>query len=525
MREMGLYGAEVVKVTGTYDQAKEVAGNYASRHRFHAERGAKGVVGKESMKTMAYEIAERLGWRAPDWYVQAVSGGIGPIGVWKGFSELYEMGLIDSLPKLAIIQSEGCNPMVRAFRAGKSVAEPVTPRTNITVLSTGDPGMGYTYLYEATTSQGGTMTSVSDEAAFTALRRLARTEGISVEPATAVAFAGLEQLAAEGILGPDETVVVNASGHTLPVEKFILSDQHFVDIAVNSPLADTWGMPEEGLIAALDALDEKVTSVVIIDDSPQDSRLIRRLLQRHKEYRIFEANDSQEGLALIRERQPDLITIDLMMPDMDGFTLLEALKEDPTTADIPVIVVSGKTLTAAERKQLEEQAVSMWVKGDYSTRDLVDHIVTQLDDIPDGEEQTVSTHEKPPQDDYNENTILIIEDNPVDGRLLRRILDQRGPYAIHEARTGEQALAHLEEHTPHLIIMDLMLPDISGFDLLERIRARAETAQTPVMVLTAKELTHAERSLLEKSATGTYIKGQFPRTDLEAQVSEVFNQK
>ncbi|MFN8421523.1 MAG: pyridoxal-phosphate dependent enzyme, partial [Anaerolineae bacterium] len=88
MRELGLYGAEVIKVTGTYDQAKKVAADFAARRNLHFDRGARGVPGKESMKTLAYEIAEQLGlqygvngrWIAPDWYVQAVSGGIGPLG-------------------------------------------------------------------------------------------------------------------------------------------------------------------------------------------------------------------------------------------------------------------------------------------------------------------------------------------------------------------------------------------------------------------------------------------------------------
>ena len=77
------------------------------------------------MKTIAYEIVEQLGWRAPDWYLQAVSGGLGPLGVFQGFKELFAMGLIDRVPKLAIIQAEGCAPMVNAFKAGRDVAEPL----------------------------------------------------------------------------------------------------------------------------------------------------------------------------------------------------------------------------------------------------------------------------------------------------------------------------------------------------------------------------------------------------------------
>jgi threonine synthase len=111
MREIALYGAEVVKVAGTYDQAKKVAADFAARRNIHFDKGAKSIAGKESMKTVAFEIADELAylrgnpekdgrWKAPDWYIQAVSGGIGPLGVQKGFEELYKMELIDRIPKI-----------------------------------------------------------------------------------------------------------------------------------------------------------------------------------------------------------------------------------------------------------------------------------------------------------------------------------------------------------------------------------------------------------------------------------------
>ena len=152
------------------------------------------------MKTIAYEIVEQLGWHAPDWYIQAVSGGLGPLGVYQGFKELFNMGLIDRIPKLAIIQTEGCAPMVNAFKAGKDVAEAVIPETQHHHLSTGDPGKAYTYLWNLTQQFGGVMESVTDAEAFAAMRALAKSEGMAVEPATSVAFAGLEKLIRNGTI-------------------------------------------------------------------------------------------------------------------------------------------------------------------------------------------------------------------------------------------------------------------------------------------------------------------------------------
>ncbi len=166
LREAALFGAEVIRVSGNYDQTKQIATQFAQRRHLLLDRGASSVPSRESMKTIAYEIIEQLGWRAPDWYVQSVSGGLGPLGVYQGFKEMYNMGLIDRIPKLAVIQSEGCAPMVRAFKAGKETAEAVVPDTRIIILSTGDPGKSYTYLWNLAQTYGGAMESVTDLEAY-----------------------------------------------------------------------------------------------------------------------------------------------------------------------------------------------------------------------------------------------------------------------------------------------------------------------------------------------------------------------
>src|SRR5512138_524820 len=150
LREAALFGGEVIRVSGNYDQTKQIAAQFAQRRHLLLDRGATSVPARESMKTIAYEIVEQLGWYAPDWYIQAVSGGLGPLGVYQGFKELLGMGLIDKIPKLAVIQAEGCAPMVKAFKAGQDVAEAVIPNTRIIILSTGDPGKSYTYLWKLT---------------------------------------------------------------------------------------------------------------------------------------------------------------------------------------------------------------------------------------------------------------------------------------------------------------------------------------------------------------------------------------
>ena len=123
LREAALFGAEVIRVSGNYDQTKQIASQFAQRRNLLLDRGATSIPARESMKTIAYEMVEQLSWQAPDWYIQSVSGGLGPLGVYQGFKELFNMGLINRIPKLAIIQAEGCAPMVNAFKAGKDTAD------------------------------------------------------------------------------------------------------------------------------------------------------------------------------------------------------------------------------------------------------------------------------------------------------------------------------------------------------------------------------------------------------------------
>jgi threonine synthase len=376
LREAALYGAHVVRINGSYDEAKHVAAHFAARRGIHLDRGAKAIPGKESMKTLAFEIAESLGlranpagggWVAPDWYIQAVSGGIGPLGVLKGFTELYQMGLTDRVPKLGIIQAAGCAPMVRAFETDARTAPPVTPKTLITVLATGDPGFSYVQLRAAIQQFGGAMLAIEDGQTFAAMRRVAETAGFSVEPATAVAFAGLEKLLTDGVIASGETVVVNASGHTFPAESHILRDQYMVEVELQQHDADV----RAALDAAVSVLDQQLEAALLvtdrdvrraidpraprtilhIDDNPADRRLIRRMIKNTSAavYTIYEAGTGRDGLKAIYEHHPDLIILDLVLPDVDGVAILTTLHADPELRGIPVFIYSGRSLTDDER--------------------------------------------------------------------------------------------------------------------------------------------------------------------------------
>ncbi len=390
MREVALYGSEVVKVTGTYDQTKKIAADFACRKDLHYDRGLKSIAARESMKTLGFETAEQLAqilgpgertpWRAPDWYFQAVSGGMGPVGVWKAFKELLEMGLTDKMPKMALIQVEGCAPMTRSFQAGLEEAEPVEhPNTLITTVATGYPGAAYPFLRRVILEDGGTFEMVSDQEAFRAMHVMAKMDGISMEPAAGMAFAGLFKLVSQQLIKPDDVLVLNCSGHTFPVEKFLLGDDwaQSVDVAKRE---EAMQVPqEEGILASLERLDRRVRRVAIIEDNPDATLLLRRVLQAHGEYQIDEADNGRTGLEMVRQHPPDLILLDMMMPELDGFGVLDGLKEDERLKDVPVIVVTAKDLTATEKRRLSGRVKGMLQKGTFLSTDLLDDVMKSIE--------------------------------------------------------------------------------------------------------------------------------------------------
>ncbi len=393
MREVAIYGTQVVKVTASYDQAKQVAAEFARQRGLYLDRGTRSIPSVEAMKTVAFEIAEQLGsilgpsqaasngnanpipWRAPDWYVQAVSGGLGPVGVQKGFHELHKMGLIDRIPAIAGVQTEGCAPMVHAWREQSKTARPIrSPKTHIATLSTGTPGRTYTLLQERfLQGGGGTFESVSDAEAFRAMHVLAKMEGLSIEPAAAVAFAGLFKLLRAGKINSTDVIVVNCTGHTMPIEPIILGKGWARNVVLSSQTA--YDTPEEGLLAALSRVTEdKFPKVLIVDDHPEARRLIMRIMQSQGNYTLFEASNGLEAIDLAQRQHPNLIILDLMMPEMDGFAVLDALKENPDTADIPVIVVTARELTAQEKQRLHGQIESLMQKGGFMDDELLNEI-------------------------------------------------------------------------------------------------------------------------------------------------------
>jgi CheY-like chemotaxis protein len=292
---------------------------------------------------------------------------------------------------------------------------------------------------------------------------------------------------------------------------------------------------QEGMMAAMEQLDEQITTIVIIEDNPHDSRLIRRLLHNYKHYRIYETHSGLDGLDLVRQRRPDLVILDLTLPDRDGFSILEELKTEERTRDIPVVIISAKSLNNGEWQYLHRYTESIWQKGNFNPREVINHVVGVLGDEGSPPGTSSSTPFYPAEkgsftgedllaDAFGQSQrprILVIDDNTWDARLMRRLLEARQRFEVVEAHSGAEALAAVERATPDLIILDLVLPDTGGENLLKTLRARNATCQVPVIVLSAKDIEPPLRAQLTMLADSVWSKGMLDRSSLLAHIETI----
>jgi threonine synthase len=212
-----VYGARVFAVQGSYDDVNRLCAELTSEQPEWAFVNVNvRTYYAEGSKTLAFEVAEQLGWQAPDHVVVPIGSGSQLTKVAKGFKELYQVGLLDEEPSVRVsgAQAEGCAPVATAFAEGTDVIRPVKPHTIAKSLAIGNPADGW-YALDTIRKSGGSCASVTDAEVLDGIRLLARTEGIFAETAGGVTIATLAKLAAQGIVRPDERVVAMITGHGL----------------------------------------------------------------------------------------------------------------------------------------------------------------------------------------------------------------------------------------------------------------------------------------------------------------------
>ncbi len=211
-----VYGGTLVAVDGNYDDVNRLCAELAGTYEWAFVNVNVRPYYAEGSKTLAYEVAEQLGWQAPDHVVVPVASGSLLTKIEKGFRELHRVGLLDDEPRMRVsgAQAEGCSPVATAWLDDADTIRPVKPATIAKSLAIGNPADGY-FALDTVRRTGGAFASVSDDEVVEGMRLLARTEGIFAETAGGVTIATLQRLAAEGAVRPDERVVVYITGHGL----------------------------------------------------------------------------------------------------------------------------------------------------------------------------------------------------------------------------------------------------------------------------------------------------------------------
>ncbi len=212
-----VYGGNVIAVDGNYDDVNRLCAELAGEQPTWAFVNVNvRTYYSEGSKTLAFEVAEQLGWEAPDHVVVPIASGSQLTKVHKGFQELHKVGLLpdEASVRISGAQALGCSPVATAFKEGTDIVRPVKPNTIAKSLAIGNPADG-PYAVEAARQTGGVIEAVTDDEVVAAIKLLARTEGIFAETAGGVTIATLAKLAAAGVVRRDERVVAMVTGHGL----------------------------------------------------------------------------------------------------------------------------------------------------------------------------------------------------------------------------------------------------------------------------------------------------------------------
>src|SRR5262249_17917059 len=236
--------------------------------------------------------------------------------------------------------------------------------------------------------------------------------------------------------------------------------------------------------------------VLVIDDDPMALELMNRLLAKEG-FRVYTAQSGEDGLRLAKEQLPDVITVDVMMPGRDGWAVLARLKQDEDLAQIPVIMI-----TMVDNEHLGHALGA----ADYLTKPVEkDRLLAIVNKY---------RCKKPPC------PVLVVEDDLSTRDMMSRTLRQQG-WKVSEADNGRIALQRLEENKPELILLDLMMPEMDGFEFVQEVRKKEDWRNIPIVVVTAKEITTEDRLRLDGYVRKIIQKGSYSRDQLVNEIRSV----
>lgn len=294
---------------------------------------------------------------------------------------------------------------------------------------------------------------------------------------------------------------INMMGGEILVESKFGAGSKFTmklpQIAVQlAPDDDTF---EEGTATSAIFNPHNTKTVLVIDDNHNDRRFLHRYLTSEG-YNVVMSSNGKQGLQVAREVNPNLIVLDVMMPEMDGWETLVALKNDATLSKIPVVMSSS----------IEDRHLAQ-------TLGASDYLVKPVD-----RNRLISTVEKhitgakQAEDGY----ILVVEDDKDSREMVCRILLQSG-WDTRTAVNGKAAISAIQTEIPNLILLDLMMPEMDGFEVIKRVRENPDWETIPIVVITAMELSALESRQVSGQVKNIFQKGKYKKHDLLTEVDGI----
>jgi CheY-like chemotaxis protein len=243
--------------------------------------------------------------------------------------------------------------------------------------------------------------------------------------------------------------------------------------------------------------------LLVVEDDPAERLSIRELLH-HDDIEIVMASSGAEALEALRNNNCDCVVLDLKLPDMTGFEVMERMRDDDTLADIPVVVFTGRELSADEESGLRMSARSIVVKGVESPERLLDEtslfLHRSIADLP-PEKRKLLERLSESNDDLMGKTVLLVDDDARNIFALSSVLERRGMNVL-TATTGNEAIAKLESNPDvAIVLMDIMMPGMDGYETTRQIRSKEEYRRLPIVALTAKAMKGDREKCLEAGAS------------------------
>jgi CheY-like chemotaxis protein len=286
----------------------------------------------------------------------------------------------------------------------------------------------------------------------------------------------------------------NCATRHIPVQMVTLDEDRQHGLSRGAFSFVTKPATTEGLRAALSRIKEftepRRKRLLIVEDSAAERLSIRELLD-HDDIDIVTAETGADALGILRGQGSDCVVLDLRLPDMSGFEVLEHMSGDASLADIPVVVFTGRELTAQEDTQLHTMARSIVVKGVESPERLLDETALFLHrlvaDLPEPKRRMLERLHSSDEDLIG-RTVLLVDDDARNIFALSSVLERRGINVL-IATTGKEAIGILRS-TPEVAIalMDIMMPEMDGYRTMQKIRNDAKLRRLPIIALTAKAM-------------------------------------